>query len=174
MYDNKKGVYNMNLNKPGVRYNLDFRLMPELFFREPAQFFNALEMGKEEFFLNIFNHFYSEPNDTLFKDKPVRFSVENFKVTKYLLSKSKFMYYVELPAICEDSLVWCEAYGFIFDLKIAEESEFHFFTVEKTERTRMLCSLFPDGKRCNWGDAPDDIEKTVDVMLKKVFQNKED
>jgi hypothetical protein len=81
------------------------------------------------------------------------------------------MYYVELPQNCEDSLVWCEAYGFVFDLKIAEESAFYFFTVEKTTQTKMLCELLPNGGRNNYGDASDNIDVNADIMLKKVFHD---
>ena len=160
--------------KPGIRYGLDFDLIPDLFYSEPAQFFNAIEIAKEKFFLNIFTEFYKHANETIFKDNPVSFKLEDFKITKYMLAKSKFMYYVEVPDVCEDSLVWCKAYGFVFDLKIAHESEFRYFTIEKTDSTHMLCSVFPDKSKCNYGNASDNIEANVDKMLKIIFRKEGD
>lgn len=153
-----------------VRYSLDFQFMPDLFYSTPADFFNAIEMGKEDFLCNIFNNFYRTANKTIFKDNPKIFKPEDFKITKYLLSKSKFLYYIELPLEHDDSRVWCKAYGIGFDLKIAEESTLYFFTVEETMHTKMLCGIDADGLHCNYGDATDDIETNVDKMLKLMFK----
>ena len=67
----------------GVRYSLDFNFLPEMFYETPAEFFNASEQGKEKFISNIFNEFYKGVNEKLFKDNPIVFKPEDFKITKW-------------------------------------------------------------------------------------------
>ena len=158
----------------GVRYSLDFNFLPEMFYETPAEFFNALEQGKEEFISNIFNEFYKGVNEKLFKDNPIVFKPEDFKITKYLLAKSKFLYYIELPKQ-EDAMVWAEAYGLGFDLKIAYESELKFFTVEKTQNgPYMLCGVALDNTHINYGqvlESATNTDENADKMLKIMFHD---
>lgn len=160
----------INLND--VRYTLDFDFMPEMFYETPAQFFNALEQGKEGFLCNVFNNFYEGVNEKHFKNNPIVFKPEDFKITKYLLAKSKFLYYVEVPTPHDGAKVWCEAFCFGFDLKIAEESKLKYFTVENSElNVKMLCGVDSDKKHVNYGKAAADMENNVDKMLKIMFKN---
>ncbi len=155
-----------------VRYSLDFDFIPEMFYETPAEFFNALERGKEEFLCNIFNEFYRGVNERFCKDSPIVFKPSDFKITKYLLAKSKFLYYVEVPEKHEGAMVWCEAYGFAFDLKIAYESELKFFTIENSDMgNRMLCGVTTDKKHLNYGKATDTMDDNADKMLKIMFKN---
>ena len=159
-----------NLND--VRYALDFDFIPEMFYETPAQFFNALEQGKEAFLCNVFNDFYEGVNEKYFKENPIVFKPEDFKITKYLLAKSKFLYYIEVPEKHDGAKVWCDAFGFGFDLKIVEESELKYFTVEKTDfGTHMLCGVSADKKHINYGNAATTIDDNADKMLKIMFKH---
>ena len=157
-----------------VRYGLDFDFIPELLFEDPAEFINAMELGKEDFLCHIFNEYHKGVNEKFFKENPVVFKPEDFKLTKYMLAKSKFMYYVELPK-AEGLMVWAEAYGIVFDLKIAVESEIKFFTVEKTlNGPYMLCGVAPDKTHLNYGqvlESAKNIDDNADRMLKIMFKN---
>ena len=156
-----------------IRRDIDFKFMPQLLFDDPANFINGMEIGKEEFLCMIFNEYHKGINEKVFKNNPIVFKPEDFKITKYMLAKSKFMYYIELPKV-EESVLWTEAYGIAFDLKIAVESEIKFFTVEKSiNNPYVLYGVAPDLTHFSYHqvlESADNIEDNAERMLKIMFK----
>lgn len=143
----------------GLRYYLDFKLIPSLFIREPGGILGMFENDKmQEFFTKVFNELY---------DGHKVFSEEDFVVTKYE-NEFAFVYYVNLPDEHEGSMVWCNAYGFCF-VKTPTGLACQFLTVETSDsETHMLCGIeFPD-KRLNFGHAfhtdKENAEKMLDII----------
>lgn len=143
----------------GLRYYLDFKLVPSLFMREPGGILGMFENGKmHEFFTKVFNDLYAGHKT---------FTENDFVITKYEDAFS-FVYYVNLPDEHEGSMVWCNAYGFCF-VKTDTGLACQFFTVETSEsETHMICGIeFPD-KRLNFGRAYSTDKENAEKMLEIV------
>ncbi len=162
----------MNSQMNGVRYFLDFRLMPELFYTEPKQFLNALEIGKEEFFANVFNDFYQSANETFFAEDPKMFLPSQFKVEKYAITPSKFLYCVELPDEHEGSHVYCNAYFFVYDVGFLHPARVQFMTLETSAfGTHAIGGMSEDMDRhFNYGMPEATLEDTINKVLELSFK----
>lgn len=155
----------------GLRWLIDFKMIPNLFVQAPDGILAAFEVGEAEKFLQtVFNDLY---------DGKRVFALDDFKVTKYE-DDNAFVYYVNLPSEHEGSIVWCEAYGFAFFLDTQNKSiTCQFLTVELTEPTifiggtpfggtRMLCGVAHNLEHLNFGNAFPTDKENAEKMLEIV------
>ena len=159
-----------------VRYALDFRLIPELFYEEPGQFLKALEVGKEDFFAGLFNDFYAYANETVFADDPKMFAPDQFNVEKYMITASKFLYCVELPEEHEGSMVYCNAYFFVYDVGFLRPACFKFLTMETSiANTHAIGGMSEDlSTHINYGQPCSTLEETINKVLEICFRDKKE
>ena len=150
-----------------VRYMLDFRIIPHLFYSNPAPFLNAMAEKKEALFANIFNDYYKPANESFLSETPVIFAESDFNVQAFALSRTRIVYAVELPGEHDVSMVWCRAYMFAYDInEDGSDARVQFFTVEESSsNTVALCSVYQDGKRSNYGPCGND---SLEVCANKV------
>ena len=143
----------------GLRYYMDFKLIPSLFMREPGGILGMFENNQmSNFFAKVFNEMY---------DGYRIFTEDNFKIEKYEDGFS-FVYYVKLPNEHEGSMVWCDAYGFCF-VKTETGIGCQFLTVETSNAgTNMLCGIdFPD-RHLNFGNAYETDKENAYKMLELI------
>lgn len=143
-------------NLIGVRYSIDFRVVPKIFMGAPSGVLGALlnnEIG--DLLSAIFNDVYEGKR---------KFSADNFKAIRHI-DEDDFVYYVTLPSEHDGSIVWCDAYGFAF-VRDGDAMSAQFFTVEDSGRgIKMLCGLDTNLDHINFGNAFDtDIENAQKML----------
>lgn len=151
------------LNLTGIKYTIDFRLIPKIFFSSPTGILGMLmEDEARDIFCSIYNDAYEGKRS---------FTKDDFNITR-IIDEDDFIYYVTLPDEHDGSMVWCEAYGFVFvrddDLMNAQ-----FFTLEKSNaNTTMLCGISTTLDHMNFGEASDNHEENAKRMLDIAKRNK--
>ena len=143
----------------GLRYILDFKIIPGLFIQEPGGVLGMCEASKMvEFLAHVFNGMY---------DGYKTFSESDFQMTKYE-NNSAFVYYVNMPDEHEGSMVWCNAYGFCFT-QTEKGISCQFLTVETSDvGTHALCGIEYDGGHSNYGMAFSNDKKNAEKMLELI------
>lgn len=146
----------------GLRYSIDFRVIPKIFIKSPSGVLGALmndEIG--ELLSSIFNDVYEGKR---------RFVADDFKAIRHI-DEDDFVYYVDLPDEHDGSIVWCAAYGFAF-VRDGDAMAAQFFTVEESDRgPKMLCGLDVNLDHLNFGHALASEEENAAKMLQIAKSN---
>jgi len=152
-----------------ARYTMDFELIPRQVKNDGIEFLLDLLRYREEYMCSIFNGYYSKLfNKLFFRNKPRKFTPDQFSITEHTSEKGFRYVYVSLPHEHEGSLVYCTAYVFVYMMEEDTVTFFTMFTVEKSVRNTTCIAHMWDGERRNIGKATGTAEGDIayiDSML---------
>ena len=132
------------MDRHGIRYIFEHRLLPKWFFEDKMQFVGLL-LHKKDILFNVISDMFEKEEVT----NP--YSLESFDVTAIKITDDVFMLRIGFPEPEEEPLCYC-AYLF-FDENFEKTS---YFCIEKgNEESReypFVCSWTPDAMHYNHGN----------------------
>lgn len=151
----------------GLRYVIDFHIIPKLFINAPDKMLVHLENGTIcDFLYTVFEDAYEGMK---------KFNRNEFECKKYEDGECS-LYYITLPREHEGSMVWCNAYGFAFRIT-GDSIIYQMYTVEETDsgmvfgeksgfpKTNMLCGVDPEMNHLNFGPSSEFQMENVERMI---------
>lgn len=151
------------MEQNGVRYNLDFTLMPLMAENEGIELVNGLLESRGGILCNIFNSYYDKfGNASFFKDCPKHFTEEQFTVTEKDFDDMKIIH-ISLPEEHTGSFVYCTAYVFVCGTEDSKINSCSMFTIEKSMGDITFIGKMSNGQHINFGlgtgSADEDIQR---------------
>jgi hypothetical protein len=128
----------------GIRYSLDYRMIPNVFFKSPATMLGAFLNGDACALLSaIFNDVY--------EGRQV-FTIADFHAERYM-DEDDFVYLVTLPKENDSGLDRCTAYGFTFIRNGDDMAAQFFITKMQNDGDEMICGIDTNLERVEFCDA---------------------
>lgn len=136
-----------------VRFQLDFGMIPKIFYKDPIDFILRSRRVKGAFICALFNRYYEVLNPMYFPDRPKHFAPTDFTVREKTAHKLQFMT-ISLPAEHEGSLEFCRSYIIAWQKGIFSMKNPRLYAVERTPLGLMsLGAMEPDGTHTTLGQA---------------------
>jgi hypothetical protein len=92
-----------------VRFQLDFGMIPKIFYRDPIDFVLRTRRVKADFICALWNRYFETLNPMYFPDHPKHFHPGDFTVREAARDKLHFLI-ITLPRDHEGSLEYCTEY----------------------------------------------------------------
>lgn len=92
-----------------VRFQLDFGMIPKIFYRDPVDFVLRTRRVKAEFICALWNRYYETLNPMYFPENPKHFTPGDFSLREAVRGKLHFLI-ITLPRDHEGSLEYCTEY----------------------------------------------------------------
>ena len=153
------------MDRHGIRYIFEHRLLPQLFFEEKFQFVGALFQKKELLFDTISN---------IFRDEEVEnpYTVDMFGVSMFQITEETAVVKISFPEPEEEPLCYCSY--LLFDKAFEKIS---YFCIEKggqeDPKHPFVCAWTPDGAHRNFGictfENYNDLMRCVDLHMKEKY-----
>lgn len=155
----------IGMDRHGVRYQFEHRILPQLFFEDKAQFIGIILNDKDVLFRVI---------DEIFSGEEVTnpYSKDDFTIEAARIAESVMMLKIIFPEPEEEPLCYCsylffnekfEKLGYYCIEKGNEEGEFYPF----------VCSWTPEGEHVNHGNCTfedyNDFFRCADIFMEKEF-----
>jgi hypothetical protein len=140
----------------GLRYELDYRIVPKLLLQFPAACVNAMLAGDAASMLSaIYND--------VFEGKEA-FTAADFRVERYM-DEDDFIYYINTPAENDSKLNRCIAYGFAF-VRDGDQMAAQFLLVEhQNDNDKFICGVDTNMDRIEFCDASGSDAENAKKML---------
>ncbi|MDE7298147.1 MAG: hypothetical protein K2N94_04875 [Lachnospiraceae bacterium] len=153
------------MDRHGIRYLFEHRLLPQWFFEDKTQFVGLL-LNEKEILFNIINDLFEKEN----VDNP--YKREDFTVMASKVTADVLMVRIGFPAPEEEPLCYC-AYIF-FDKAFDKVS---YFCIERGNKEGdnypFVCSWTPDGAHNNHGncslDSYNDFIRCADIHMEREY-----
>lgn len=132
-----------------VRFQLDFGMIPKIFYRDPVDFILRTRRVKGEFLCALFNRYYETLNPMYFPENPKQFSPGDFTVRE-----DRGMLLIGLPHEHEGSLEYCTQYIILWKKGLFGPKNARLFALERGLGGIMtLGAMEPDGTHTTLGSA---------------------
>ncbi len=92
-----------------VRFQLDFGMIPKIFYRDPIDFLLRTRRVKGEYICALWNRYFETLNPMYFPENPKHFSPDDFTVRE-TSGKGRSFLMITLPKDHEGSLEYCVEY----------------------------------------------------------------
>lgn len=136
-----------------VRFQLDFGMIPKIFYKDPVDFIVRSRRVKGEFICALYNRYYEVLNPMYFPDRPKHFVPGDFTVEEKAAHKLQFMR-ITLPSEHEGSLEFCTEYIIAWQKGFLGMKKPQLYAVERTPLgLRQLGAMHPDGTHSSLGQA---------------------
>ncbi len=143
----------MNNKINNVRFQLDFGMIPKIFYKDPIDFLVRTRRVKGEYICALWNRYYETLNPMYFPENPKHFSPKDFSLRETVSGKGYYLT-ITLPGDHEGSLEYCTEYIIacrkgLFSLKAPR-----LFAVERNLGGVMtIGAMEPDGTHTTLGRA---------------------
>ena len=147
----------------GTRYEVDFRLIPEICLTKPAAILGALLHDEAtEIFADIYNNRLKFPKVITAND---------FSVKRYM-DEDDFIFYITMPDGCDDGTIMnCLAYGIAF-VRNGDKMALQLFILKEDEgKANSICGLDVYLDHKNIGEAYATDEENARLMLATAKSN---
>lgn len=146
-------------DKRQVRAEIDFRLIPKLFYMNKDAFSMTFLNAPQRFLAQIYNDFYKRVTSTFFQ-RAKYFSEKDFSVEIKTFPSNIKIVYVSLPPIEDRSPVFCTAYALVVCHK-----DTSFYTIEDSVLgTTCIGTIDEDGNHINYGPAGSSPKENMDIL----------
>lgn len=153
------------MDRHGIRYMFEHRLLPQWFFENKMEFVGLL-LHEKEILFNVISDIFVEEN----VDNP--YSVDDFGVSVAKIAEDVLMLRIGFPDPEEEPLCYC-AYMF-FDENFEKVS---YFCIEKgnseSEGCPFVCSWTPDEVHYNYGNCSlenyNDFIRRSDIHMEREY-----
>lgn len=146
----------------GVRYNLEFRILPAYVQRDPGAFLEQCLKNPPKYFFELFHTYYKTiPDQASILPELKAFTRKDFSSEEWIYSDGTHILYIQLPQIRGGAHVYCTAYAFAFD-SIRSRDSIRFFTVEESVfGTSCIGTMTDQGGHLNLGDGGADQDENI-------------
>lgn len=160
------------MEQNGMRYRLDFMVMPIMVENRGVEFADAIVTSKGKVICDLFNSYYDEVgNATFFKDSPKHFTKKQFVFTEKDFDDKTRIIHISLPEEHEGSMVYCTAYVFVCGMKNGKINTFSMYTIEKSMGDITFIGKMHKGSHINYGlatgSAEGDIQRIRELTADK-------
>lgn len=153
-----------------VRHQLDFTVMPQLFYRDKEAFLKSALNKKETFFCDLFTQHYTWANPIYYPDSPRSFRESDFSLYLHSLPGGKNILYISLPEEHEGSTVFCTAYALTYQKGFLSHKNIRFFTVEESIMGTTCIGQVPaEGGHINCGPTAGTMDGDLELLEKIAF-----
>lgn len=96
-----------------VRFQLDFGMIPKIFYKDPIDFVLRTRRVKTDYICALWNRYFETLNPMYFPENPKQFSSEDFTLREAVQGKLRFVL-LALPDDHEGSLEYCTDYFIVW------------------------------------------------------------
>lgn len=134
-----------------VRYQLDYGMIPKIFYRDPVDFVLRSRRVKGAYISALFNRYYELVNPVFFPDRPKTFRPEDFSVTESAAGRGRLLR-ITLPEEHEGSLEYCTEYVIAFGKGLFGVKNPRLYAIERNLGGVMtIGAMEPDGTHTDLG-----------------------
>lgn len=146
-----------------VRYQLDYGMIPKIFYRDPVDFTLRSRRVKGDYICALFNRYYEMVNPIFFPDRPKKFIPGDFTVTETEAGKGRLLC-ITLPREHEGSLEYCTAYVIAFGRGLFGVKNPRLYAIERNLGGVMtIGAMEPDGTHTDQGPAGTEAENLTRI-----------
>ena len=136
-----------------VRFQLDFGMIPKIFYKDPLDFVLRTGRVKGEYICALWNRYFETLNPMYFPENPKHFSPADFCVREGAVDKLRF-YRITLPGDHEGSLEYCVEYIIAFRKGLFGRKNIRLYALERNLGGVMtIGAMEPDGTHTTLGRA---------------------
>lgn len=152
-----------------VRFQLDFGMIPKIFYKDPVDFVVRTRRVKGEFICALYNRYYEVLNPMYFPENPKCFTPGDFTVGECVLGKAHF-FIIGLPREHEGSLEYCTQFIVAWRNGVFGMKEPRLYAVERTPLGLLTVgAMEPDGTHTTLGEAGTE-EENLALIAKAAFR----
>lgn len=152
-----------------VRFQLDFGMIPKIFYKDPVDFILRTRRVKGDFICALFNRYYETLNPMYFPENPKCFTPADFTARERTLGKAQF-FIIDLPGEHEGSLEYCVQFLLVWKKGVFGMKNPRLCAVERTPLgLRNVGAMEPDGTHTTLGEAGTE-EENLAMIVKAVFE----
>ena len=141
-----------------VRFQLDFGMIPKIFYRDPIDFVLRTRRVKGDYICALFNRYYETLNPMYFPENPKSFTPGDFTVRECDAGKLQFIM-ITLPKDHEGSLEYCVDYIIAYRKGIFGMKNPRLYALERNLGGVMtIGAMNPDGSHSTLGRAGSEEE----------------
>ena len=153
-----------------VRFQLDFGMIPKIFYKDPVDFVVRSRRVKGEFICALFSRYYEMLNPMYFPENPKSFSPSDFTVREISQGKGQYFMVIDLPSEHEGSLEYCTQFIAAWQKGIFGMKKPRLFALERTPLGIMTVGVMePEGTYTTLGDAGSEAENLA-LIAQVAFQ----
>jgi hypothetical protein len=128
-----------------VRFQLDFGMIPKIFYKDPIDFVLRTRRVKSDYICALFNRYYDTLNPMYFPENPKHFTPENFCVRESVVGKLQLII-ITLPQDHEGSLEYCLEHIIAYRKGIFGPKKARLFALERNlGGVLTIGAMNPDG-----------------------------
>lgn len=136
-----------------VRFQLDFGMIPKIFYRDPIDFVLRTRRVKGDYICALFNRYYETLNPMYFPETPKSFAPSDFTVRESVSGGQHFLI-ISLPEEHEGSLEYCTEFIIAYRKGIFGMKNPRLFALERNlGGTMTIGAMEPDGSHSTLGIA---------------------
>ena len=136
-----------------VRFQLDFGMIPKIFYKDPIDFVLRTRRVKGDYICALWNRYYETLNPMYFPENPKSFTSGDFTVREAAKGKLRF-FLITLPEDYEGSLEYCKAYFIVWQKGILGIKNPRLYGLERNlGGTLTIGAMEPDGTHTTLGKA---------------------
>lgn len=151
----------------GIRFQLDFGMIPKIFYRDPADFATRCRRVKGDYLCALVNRYYDMVNPVYFPDSPRQVRPEEFGFSVRKVPGGEILRIV-LPPDRDGSLVYCTEYFITCPGGLFSRKKPRLYALERNLGGVMtLGAMEPDGTHtdlCPAGTPEENLAKIAAVM----------
>lgn len=152
-----------------VRFQLDFGMIPKIFYRDPIDFVLRTRRVKGDYICALFNRYYETLNPMYFPENPKNFIPGDFTVRESALGKLQYIT-ITLPGEHEGSLEYCKAYYIAGRKGIFGMKNPQLYALERNlGGTLTIGAMNPDGTHTTLGLAGAE-EENLQMVAKAISE----
>lgn len=152
-----------------VRFQLDFGMIPKIFYKDPVDFIVRTRRVKGEFICALFNRYYEVLNPMYFPENPKHFVPGDFTVRERTLGKAQFFIF-DLPGEHEGSLEYCVQFIAAWRKGVFGIKTPRLYALERTPLGLLTVgAMEPDGTYTTLGEAGTE-EENLALIAKAAFK----
>lgn len=146
-----------------VRFQLDFGMIPKIFYKDPIDFVLRTRRVKGEYICALFNRYYETLNPMYFPENPKQFAPREFPVREAALGKGYFIF-IGLPKEHEGSLEYCTKFIIACQKGLVTIKNPRLFAVERNLGGILtIGAMEPDGTHTTLGSAGTEEENLARI-----------
>ncbi len=155
----------MNNKINNVRFQLDFGMIPKIFYKDPIDFVLRTRRVQGEYICALVNRYYETLNPMYFPENPKHFTPEDFTVRE-IGDKGRSFLVIGLPTDHEGSLEYCVEYYIAYRKGVFGMKSHRLYALERNLGGVMtIGAMNPDGTHTTLGRAGTE-EENLALMAK--------
>ena len=154
----------MNNKINNVRFQLDFGMIPKIFYKDPLDFVLRTRRVKGDFICALWNRYFETLNPMYFPESPKHFTPGDFQVRESSAEKLQF-FHITLPTDHEGSLEYCVAYIIAYRKGLFGMKAPRLYALERNlGGVVTIGAMEPDGTHTTLGRAGSEAENYALIL----------